>query len=85
MQDDPMQVPSIPREVFAYTTATSTIVTHATGFPMWAALAFGYTGFWHVTLYMLGWGKRPFIANRPYNLDKVRCALCRLCKMTTRT
>lgn len=40
-------------------------------FPLYAALTFGYTAFWHVTLYGLGWGTRPFIKNRPYNVDKV--------------
>lgn len=40
-------------------------------FPLWFGLTFGYTAFWHITLYLLNWGKRPFIQNRPYNLDKV--------------
>ena len=40
-------------------------------FPIWFALTFGYTSFWHVTLYGLNWAKRPFIKNRPYNIDKV--------------
>jgi hypothetical protein len=25
-------------------------------FPLWAAVTFGYTAFWHVTLYQFGWG-----------------------------
>lgn len=40
-------------------------------FPLWFAMTFGYTSFWHGTLYFLNWAKRPFIPNRPYNLDKV--------------
>lgn len=40
-------------------------------FPLWLCLTFGYTGFWHVTLYFLGWAERPFIKNRVYNIDKV--------------
>jgi hypothetical protein len=40
-------------------------------FPLWVAVTFGYTSFWHMTLYFLGWGERPFIANRVYNVDKV--------------
>ena len=40
-------------------------------FPLWFALTFGYTSFWHTTVYLLNWAKRPFIQNRPYNLDKV--------------
>jgi hypothetical protein len=39
--------------------------------PLWFALTFGYTAFWHVTLYFLGWADRPFIKARPYNLDKM--------------
>ena len=30
-----------------------------------------YVGFWHITLYGLGWGKRPLVANRPYEWSKV--------------
>ncbi len=45
-------------------------------FPLWATLVFGYTSFWHVTLYFLGWADRPFIQNRPYNLNKgIICAV----------
>jgi hypothetical protein len=42
-------------------------------FPLWCALSFGYTGFWHTTLFLVNpsWGARPFIKNRPYNLDKI--------------
>lgn len=34
-------------------------------------LAFGYIGFWHVTLYGLHWCHRPFVANRQYKVQKV--------------
>lgn len=40
-------------------------------FPIWLCLTLGYTSFWHITLHGLGWATRPFIQNRPYNLDKV--------------
>jgi hypothetical protein len=40
-------------------------------FPIWFTMTFGYNTFWHVTLYLLRWGKRPFVANRPYNINKV--------------
>ena len=40
-------------------------------FPLWFTVTFGYTGFWHVTLYILGWANRPFVKDRPYNYDKV--------------
>jgi sterol desaturase/sphingolipid hydroxylase (fatty acid hydroxylase superfamily) len=40
-------------------------------FPLWLAAVFAYTAFWHVSLYWLGWGARPFIAGRAYSLDKV--------------
>lgn len=40
-------------------------------FPLWFAVTFGYTAFWHVTLYGLGWAERPFIKNRVYNAAKV--------------
>eukprot|EP00325_Prymnesiales_sp_UTEX-LB-985_P002946 CAMPEP_0174713438 /NCGR_PEP_ID=MMETSP1094-20130205/14103_1 /TAXON_ID=156173 /ORGANISM="Chrysochromulina brevifilum, Strain UTEX LB 985" /LENGTH=436 /DNA_ID=CAMNT_0015912617 /DNA_START=149 /DNA_END=1459 /DNA_ORIENTATION=+ len=39
--------------------------------PLWLFCWFAYTGFWHVTLYFLGWAERPFIAMREYKLDKV--------------
>eukprot|EP01116_Phalansterium_solitarium_P023963 TRINITY_DN863_c0_g2_i2.p1 TRINITY_DN863_c0_g2~~TRINITY_DN863_c0_g2_i2.p1 ORF type:complete len:484 (-),score=157.39 TRINITY_DN863_c0_g2_i2:438-1889(-) len=32
---------------------------------------FGYVGFWHVTLYHLGWAKRPFKDGREYRWAKV--------------
>ena len=35
------------------------------------AIVFGYFGFWHCALYMLGWSERPFLPNRVYKLDKV--------------
>lgn len=34
-------------------------------------ITFGYVGFWHVTLYILGWGKRPFNPQRQYRRSKV--------------
>lgn len=34
-------------------------------------LAFSYVGFWHVALYWLHWGKRPFVANRTYQWGRV--------------
>lgn len=40
-------------------------------FPIWFAITFGYFSFWHITLYGLNMAKRPFIADRSYNLDKV--------------
>jgi len=40
-------------------------------FPLWAAVIFGYTGFWHVTLCIWGWAQRPYIKGRQYNADKV--------------
>jgi hypothetical protein len=39
--------------------------------PLWLACWFGYTAFWHVTLYHLGWAERPLIAHRKYLPDKV--------------
>lgn len=32
---------------------------------------FAYVGFWHLSLYFLNWGKRPFNDNRQYNVNKV--------------
>ena len=34
-------------------------------------LVFGYVGFWHAVLYMLGWSERPFHPSRIYRLEKV--------------
>lgn len=34
-------------------------------------LVFSYDGFWHVALYGLGWGKRPFNPTRQYRAGKV--------------
>ena len=34
-------------------------------------LAFGYVGFWHITLYILHWCRRPFVPDRTYNLQRV--------------
>ena len=38
--------------------------------PLWAALVFGYYGYWQTTLYALSWAERPFISGRTYNVDK---------------
>ena len=35
------------------------------------AITFGYAGFWHCVLYVLGWSKRPFHSNRVYKFEKV--------------
>jgi sterol desaturase/sphingolipid hydroxylase (fatty acid hydroxylase superfamily) len=35
------------------------------------ALAFGYIGFWHVTLYGFHWCHRPFVPNRTYSRQRV--------------
>lgn len=35
------------------------------------ALVLCFFGFWHVTLYWLGWAKRPFLPNRKYRWGKV--------------
>lgn len=40
-------------------------------FPLWALVTFGYTAFWHVTLYYLNWANRPFLPHRTYRLSKV--------------
>ena len=32
---------------------------------------FSYTSFWHVSLYAMNWGKRPFNRNRKYRVRKV--------------
>jgi sterol desaturase/sphingolipid hydroxylase (fatty acid hydroxylase superfamily) len=42
-----------------------------TRFPMWFTTVFGYTAFWHICLYFFNLSSRPFIANRPYNINKV--------------
>lgn len=39
--------------------------------PIWFTLTFGYFAFWHITLYGFNMASRPFIKNRPYNLDKL--------------
>lgn len=43
-------------------------------------LVFGYFGYWHVTLYFLNWGKRPFKKDRIYKWSKVlhNCYYCLL-------
>lgn len=40
-------------------------------FPLWFGLTMGYASFWHIALYCLTLAKRPFIAQRIYNIDKV--------------
>lgn len=40
-------------------------------FPLWFSLVFGYDLAWHVALYGFNLAKRPFVANRTYNIDKV--------------
>ena len=39
--------------------------------PLWCLATFGYTGFWHVTLYFFGMAERPFIQGRKYRVAKV--------------
>jgi sterol desaturase/sphingolipid hydroxylase (fatty acid hydroxylase superfamily) len=39
--------------------------------PIWLSVVFGYTFFWHVTLHIFKFASRPFIVNRPYNIQKV--------------
>ena len=34
-------------------------------------ITFGFFGFWHVVLYILGWSERPFMPNRNYKVSKV--------------
>ena len=34
-------------------------------------ITFGYFGFWHCVLYILGWSERPFMSNRKYRVSKV--------------
>lgn len=40
-------------------------------FPLWFSMVFGYDLFWHLALYQFGLANRPFIRDRPYNVDKV--------------
>ena len=35
------------------------------------AMCLCYFGFWHISLYICGWGKRPFLEGRTYNVAKV--------------
>jgi sterol desaturase/sphingolipid hydroxylase (fatty acid hydroxylase superfamily) len=44
------------------------------------ALVFGYFGYWHVTLYCLKWGTRPFKQDREYKWSKIahNCFFCLL-------
>ena len=34
-------------------------------------ITFGFFGFWHVVLYILGWSERPFHQSRTYRMSKV--------------
>lgn len=48
----------------------------APGWVLWrlvpnSLIVFGYVSFWHVTLYVLKWGKRPFNQSRTYRFSKV--------------
>ena len=49
---------------------------------MWVniGIVFGYFGFWHVTLYWMHWGKRPFKPDRVWSWTKVlhNCYYCLL-------
>jgi sterol desaturase/sphingolipid hydroxylase (fatty acid hydroxylase superfamily) len=40
-------------------------------FPIWFATTFGYTAYWHVTLYWLNWASRPLIKNRSFKWQKI--------------
>ena len=40
-------------------------------FPLWFTIVFGYNSFWHIVLYFFNLASRPFIMNRPYNVQKV--------------
>lgn len=40
-------------------------------FSVWLLVVLSYFTFWHLSLYWLEWGKRPFIFNRPYRWSKV--------------
>jgi sterol desaturase/sphingolipid hydroxylase (fatty acid hydroxylase superfamily) len=39
--------------------------------PLWLSVTLGYFSFWHCALYFLNLAKRPYISERPYNIDKV--------------
>jgi sterol desaturase/sphingolipid hydroxylase (fatty acid hydroxylase superfamily) len=60
---------------FPYNLATATTPISydffASRFPIWFSMVFGYDLFWHVALYALRLGNRPFVQNRIYNFDKV--------------
>lgn len=59
---------------FPYTMTVDTPVSvafFAERFPLWFTLVMGYDLFWHVALYGFHLAKRPFVANRLYNVDKV--------------
>lgn len=58
-----------PESTAALSPISYTFITER--FPIWFALTFGYFSFWHITLYGFNIASRPFIENRPYNLDKV--------------
>ncbi len=39
--------------------------------PLWLSVTLGYDALWHIALYGMKLAKRPFLANRAYNIDKV--------------
>ena len=39
--------------------------------PLWLAVVLGYVAFFHISIYVLAFAKRPFVKDRPYNADKV--------------
>lgn len=43
----------------------------ASRLPLWLGTTLGYFSFWHFALYFLNLAKRPYIAERTYNIDKV--------------
>lgn len=42
-----------------------------TRLPIWLTTTLGYFSFWHIALSFAKLANRPFIQNRPYNIDKV--------------
>lgn len=48
-----------------------TLPFFAERFGLWFGLTTAYAAFFHVTLYWLGWGERPFLTGRTYNWDKI--------------
>jgi len=65
---------AVPYDLSSHSAAAAaplSVAFFAERFPLWLASWFGYTAYWHVTLYGLGWAERPFIASRAYKIDKV--------------